>query len=1483
MRRFLIVILFVVIALIGFAQNTIEFSLTQAGTLSEKLPADNEYITPEIKVKGPMDDNDLAALAGWCGSCVGYKLDLSEAMIERIPSMFFRRNDQLEAIVLPKNLKSIGRQAFAACRFLTYVDFSFCKDLTTIEHGAFYDCALLNYIDLSRCVSLKEIEDKAFCDSGIRGLILPENLEEFSLKPFRGLYKGSQLSFIEIPPSVKKISTIDGFSTKLKFTSENVPELEHGYNKNEDCEFYVPKAYASKYASALSGGGVMHTYDPKQILNYKIDYNEGGTLMYKGSIYQSGQNIEKINGDGTDIQMQVVQDFGYHIDNMSGLKRYNNLIILSAASGQKEGSIVFAKDEPVYLTVDCTEGGIVKIYDKEIETGTSLEVNALKKTNIYIKPEAGYCVEVLLGKKDKGFLIDNTEYLKDNYLVAAIQKTSVLKVSFKKKDYKVSIYNNYDENHGVVKVNNSIVEVGKSLSVRSSTDVEIEVIPDANYYVCQAFIRDMEIIDPGTGHTIAPPSSWMDVTEQVNNGVLIIPSISKDKEIRIAYEKLPVCKVITSYSGGGKIKINDRLVQSGDFISVNAMSDVKITILPDRGYHLKSMNLGDKDVTSQIQDGIFVISNISEIENVNAVFEKDVYTVKAIYSEGGSLSLNGQYVASEKSIYAYALTDVKVLINPNNGYCFKQVKVGTEDVTDQVVNNFLTISDILENKEISVLFEKITNYSFRVSISGSGKIKVDGKVIENGTSVTIPVAGSKLEFLPDNQYCVAKVLLDSKDITKEIVDNIYNITSVSSDMSLSVAFEKIPTYKFNINMTGGAGSIKIGDKTVTKSDQISDLQEGTMLGLSFLPDNYYEVKKVTLGGSDITSQIRNGYYEIQSIESDLTLSVEYQRKSYTLTLSTTQGIGNICVNQKEYKDITQIKLLSGDATIAVYSNELYYIKQVLLTDKVIYDDKNGTSAYTGNIKIDIDCDKDLTVILTLREKRQLSVKIAEAGTLNSLLSEDDKRLVTSLIVEGEIDQRDFEVMNQMESLAELNLENATVVKYGIHLANTIPDKAFYNNQKIQSMYLPKSIETIGNQSFSSSVISAFPSMEIYEYLTKIGKDAFKNCSHLVKSPNLNSVELIEEGAFENCSNMYVVGVLSNVKEIKSSAFKNCVKCSIQFITGSNDVCLEKVGDYAFENMKAVYFDGAEKLYYIGHQALKGCQNTSFNFSDCLNLTELPSFENCSKMQSIVFPPKVKRVDSNSFIGCSSLQTVHMKENISVIEEYAFKDCPMIDYVYLAAEEIPKVSVNSFCNSIYQTARLFVPVNRLQFYKEDAVWGKFENIRTVGLATEYRVELLLSEGGTVGIQHDEKDWEYYYYGYLKIAETSRIYFHVRPEQGFVIESVVLNDKDITNTLDENNQFVIPYLMENTYLDIKFKKESDPTSIDHAENAIKCVYRSAPRRLTLSGFKAGVPVYVYDSSGRLVILRTIRDGVEVVSVPAEGLYFVRIGKESFKVIL
>ncbi|WP_301828072.1 hypothetical protein, partial [uncultured Parabacteroides sp.] len=137
-------------------------------------------------------------------------------------------------------------------------------------------------------------------------------------------------------------------------------------------------------------------------------------------------------------------------------------------------------------------------------------------------------------------------------------------------------------------------------------------------------------------------------------------------------------------------------------------------------------------------------------------------------------------------------------------------------------------------------------------------------------------------------------------------------------------------------------------------------------------------------------------------------------------------------------------------------------------------------------------------------------------------------------------------------------------------------------------------------------------------------------------------------------------------------------------------------------------------------------------------------------------------------------------------------------------------------------------------------------------------------------------------FVSVEKGEAVTFSFTPDAGYELGKVLMNNREITSQV-KNNTYRIAPLISDVTCQVEFVLKEDPTSIDPVPNATKRVYRSAPRRLVLSGFEAGVPVYVYDGSGRLVVLKTIRDSVEVVDVPSDGLYFVRIGKESFKVVL
>ena len=1018
-------------------------------------------------------------------------------------------------------------------------------------------------------------------------------------------------------------------------------------------------------------------------------------------------------------------------------------------------------------------------------------------------------------------------------------------------------------NEGSVKLNDNYIENGSSVSVTDQTDIRLLIQPKTNYHLKQVIVNDR------------------DMTGQVKDKLLTLLSVSCDQMITITFE-LNIYTVQVSYNNeGGTVKVNDDIVTSGLPSSVTALTNVEVAITPKTGYHIEKVLRFYTDVTNQLANNILTISSISANTELTVRFEQDAlinHTVKVSYNEGGKVKINNTLVTNGAPIPFDDKADIQLSIIPDTDYHLEQVMVGSTDMTQEVRNNLLLLSAISEDKDIKVTFKKNapTSYTFSVHYPGlgNGTIKVDGEVARNGLIKTIP-ANSKIEIelLPDEGYYIARAKVGTTDITNQLINNRYTISSLSSDSYISVTFEKIPTYCLNIKMEGGNSDIKIDDKLVTNSTQVTGIKESC--SLYFQPSKYYNIKNVTLGETNITNQIQDGRYKIESINSDLTLKIEYIRKQYTLSVNI-QGADKIQINGEDITNGSSITTNSGYNRIDI-SSEYYLIKQVLLDNEII---EKGPSGY---IEISMDSDKKLTIIAELREKREVSLTSEEPGTLASHLSEEDMKMVTDLNISGEIDQRDFLVLNQMQSLYKLNLI-VTIREYNNYPANTIPENAFHNNKTIKMIDLSNSIEAIGKQAFWGSAISHINKYD--ENLTKIGEEAFKDCQYLITIPSTYNVPVIEKSTFENCSSLSALPSLYNLIEVKESAFRNCKNLSVDL--GSS---LERIGNYAFENVKEIntlpVFQGEAKLSYIGTDACKGTQSNRFDFSNYPYLQELPNFEGSSNLNHITFPPNVKEVPANTFKGCTSLQEVYMNNKIERIAENAFCDSNGISYLYVPVNNTPEIFTNSFSEFCYINAALIVPTDYMYFYRHHAVWSKFTEIKHLGNDSHRQISATISEGGHVLSKAEEdmypnNTFDTGSYNSISYPTSSRVEFIVEIDKGYSIESIILNGEDITNTLDNNNKFIIPNLMVDSHLEVKFKKEEDPTGTETI-HINKHIYLSGSNQLVFSDFKIGTHAIVFDASGRMIKQITIRNNMERIDLPGRGIYFVRVENKSTKIIL
>ena len=1367
-----------------YSQSEINVHVDIPGTLHEKLPErDNCYIAA-LKISGSLNEEDLKVVSDWgSDNKKKFDLDLSEAGINTIAYQTFA-GSYLRKIILPNTITEIEREAFFKCSYLEYVDFSLCSNLTKIGIKAFAGCSNLILVDLGQCVALKDLQGSQQFDGclSLRSFILPPNIEVMFTYWF-GLFCDN-ISFLEIPSSVKKMIIEKDGIKNATFKMHTKPELNIWSYPPYGPLFRVPKG--TKLSWDNSGISV-NEYSSKHY-NFKLHYNdEGGVVRIGNRIYKSGENIEI--EDWSLFYFYVEPKLGYHVKSTKNIHRtgYKTYSFYNFNFDQ-EASLEFEKDAPVYLNVNYSEGGSVRVDNKLISSGVSLQVDAFR-------------------------------------------------------------------------------------------DIKVDIIPSDGYLLEKVRVKNTNI-----------------TINDVKNNTLIIPALlSSDKELNIQFRE-NVYTINCFYEDSqGIVKINDNVVKNGSAINVIASTNVQLSIVPNQGYHLKKVTVGGVDKTSEVRNNQLTITSISKNQEISILFEKDAsinYTVKVSYNEGGKIKVNNNFVDNGTITTVTVPADVQLSVVPDKGYHLKQIVVGGVDKTNEVKENQLFFYSISENLEVSVAFEKDvpTSYTLSINRSGSGGyVKVNGQNVGDET-ISIPASGVILTFVPDEthpeyKYRVHRVTLNGKDITDQIKDNSYTILSPSENLSLYVDFKEIPIYRFTIEQKNGEGGlVKIGDEVLNSFSYSSYIYEGEFLIIQFLENKYFELDKVFLEDDDISDQVENGFLKMKLTSYyNSHITINYKPKKYTLLLTDIQHIEQISKGWESLPLQKNIQIDAGSGLpLWIRANEFYAIVKVLLDGEIVYQvaDLKLADNYAQIEHIDMNKDKELTIILKLKEVRALEVDVKEPGTLSSYLSEENIKLATDLYVQGNIDQRDFVIMNQMESLSDLKIR-ADINKYMDYPANEIPKKAFYNNKTIRSITIPASLESIGTQAFYGSVLNEFTSFDTYMRLKSIGEEAFKDCKYLTDMYYCADIKVIEKGTFENCLNLKQMSS-QNVIEIKESAFRNCKNLTF-YLDGS----LERIGDYAFENVHEVndngyYFENPQ-LSYIGKNALKGCQNESFNFKAYMNLNELPSFEGCSKLTSITLPKNVKQIPVGIFTGCTSLAYVYMSENIEYIAENAFSDCNSLYYLYIPVSKTPEVFNNSFSDLNYQLTKLAVPADYLPFYKNHPVWGNFSVIEPIGQASTYPVEIILSEGGSLKFRINKDDyWQDVnssYYGTFDSA--SRIEFFVSPSEGYSIESVYLNGENITESLNDNNGFVIPYLLENTSISVKFKKD-DVTSIDSV-NADRCIYSIGSNQLILQGFKVGSLIHVYETSGRLIFRSEVQNNEEKIELPNKGIYFIRIGSENIKIAL
>ena len=259
----------------------------------------------------------------------------------------------------------------------------------------------------------------------------------------------------------------------------------------------------------------------------------------------------------------------------------------------------------------------------------------------------------------------------------------------------------------------------------------------------------------------------------------------------------------------------------------------------------------------------------------------------------------------------------------------------------------------------------------------------------------------------------------------------------------------------------------------------------------------------------------------------------------------------------------------------------------------------------------------------------------------------------------------------------------------IYCVTSIGDEAFYQDNRMTSVYIPNSVTSIGKKAFFRC--DGLTSVYIPNSVTSIGEDIFRQCAGLESVTIGNSVTSISDYAFAFCHKLRTVTIGNKVTSIGKDAFCDCDGLTSVSIPNS----VTSIGDFAFDSCSGlISISIPNSVTSIGEDAFYNCRKlTSVHVTDIaawckiefknhnsnpfyyarhfyLNEEEIKdliipnsvtsirnfAFYNCNGLTSVSIPNSVTSIGEIAFAGCKGLTSISIPNSVTNIGDYAFGNC-----------------------------------------------------------------------------------------------------------------------------------------------------------------------------------------------------------------------------------
>lgn len=277
--------------------------------------------------------------------------------------------------------------------------------------------------------------------------------------------------------------------------------------------------------------------------------------------------------------------------------------------------------------------------------------------------------------------------------------------------------------------------------------------------------------------------------------------------------------------------------------------------------------------------------------------------------------------------------------------------------------------------------------------------------------------------------------------------------------------------------------------------------------------------------------------------------------------------------------------------------------------------------------------------------------------------------------------------NQAAALNEIN-NTSQITKIG--------EQAFYNCSVLQSIDLP-SVSNIDKYAFYMA--KSLESVGNTESLVSVGQYAFGGCASL-KSINLSNLKSVGDAAFYGCSALVDINSsLATLSAIPASMFSNCMNLQ------ANIKLPATIGDAAFNNCRMIEIDPSEfeKVTSIGQFAFLQCQKITGELR-LKNIETLgtQAFAKIKASSIDMTGAPLTTIGDYCFKGCTNLKKVIISSEVTEIRPGAFSECENISEIHILSENPAKVDESTFPEA--GAYIIYVPKGCAEAYK--TTWSAY---------------------------------------------------------------------------------------------------------------------------------------------------------------------------------